>query len=68
MMRVEDVRNLLERQCNIAGSQKNWARANSLSPQFICDVLKGRRDPSPRILDALGLELVYRKKVKESTP
>lgn len=37
-------------------SQRNVADEMQISEQYLCDVLKGRRNPGPRILQALGLE------------
>lgn len=37
-----------------AGGQQAWARAHGLSPQYVCDVLKGRRDVSERLANELG--------------
>jgi hypothetical protein len=33
-----------------------WAREHELSPGHICDILSYRREPGPKVLDALGLE------------
>ena len=44
--------------CKAAGSQKAWADTNGLSPQYVCDVLQGRREPGDSILSALGLKKV----------
>lgn len=48
------------------GSQLNFARKHNISPPYISDALKGRRDPGEKILTALGLERVvnYRKRGK----
>ena len=43
-----------------AGSQKEAARQLGISPQFLGDVLKGRRKLSRKILDALGYEMIPR--------
>jgi hypothetical protein len=57
------IRNLLRCACTQSGTQETWAIQNSLSPAYISDVLKGHRDPGPKILKALGLtsETQYRK-------
>lgn len=54
----------LRKACDDAGSQLAWAEANGLSPSFVSDVLKERRDPSDRLSEALGFERVtmYRKR------
>ncbi|MGC8537155.1 MAG: hypothetical protein ACP5QR_16830, partial [Rhizomicrobium sp.] len=35
-------------------SLRSLAREIPCSPSYLCDVLHGRRDPGPRILDFLG--------------
>lgn len=51
------------------GSQRSWCKTHGISPPYLSDVLNGRRDPGPKILDVLGLEPVtlYRPKT-ESKP
>lgn len=47
------------------GGRGAFARLHGLSQQYLCDVLRGRREPGPKILDALFLfqEIVYRRKI-----
>lgn len=35
--------------------QQAWAKAHGVSPQYLNDVLKRRRDPGPKILKAMHL-------------
>jgi transcriptional regulator with XRE-family HTH domain len=50
---------LLERIRNeAAGSQKAAAKRLGVSEQYLCDVLKGRREPGKKLLDALGYRRV----------
>jgi hypothetical protein len=51
----EDVRKLLRKACDAAGSQRAWADANNVSAPYVSDVLCQRRDPGPAVLSALGL-------------
>ena len=37
------------------GSQRAAARHLGISPQYVCDLLKGRREPGPAVLKKLGL-------------
>lgn len=46
----------LKKQVEIIGSQKEAAEAWGISTQFLNDLLRGRRDPSPAILNALGMK------------
>ena len=52
------VNNALADACTVAGSQLAWARENGISPQFVCDVLQGRKAPSERLARALGYRRV----------
>lgn len=49
---------------NREGSQKNFAERHDISEQYLSDVLRGRREPGQKILDAIGVErvVVYREK------
>lgn len=49
------------------GNQLSWCKQNGISPAYLSDVLSGRRDPGPKILDALGLEPVtlYQPKLQQ---
>lgn len=40
------------------GSVANFARRSGLSAQYLHDVMAGRRGPSDRLLNALGLEKI----------
>lgn len=51
-----DVQARLQKSVNAAGGQKSWATKHSISPQYVCDVLQGRRLPGNKITKALGLE------------
>jgi DNA-binding transcriptional regulator YdaS (Cro superfamily) len=63
-MNAEDVRDLLRRKVEQAGSQAAWADERGVTPAYVSDVLRGTREPGPAILNALGLERVvsYRQK------
>lgn len=43
-----------------AGSQTKFAARCGVSPQFVCDVLNGRRIPSGRLLAAIGMRRVVK--------
>ena len=49
---------ILRAECKAAGTQKAWAQAHDISPQYVADVLNGRREPSERIARALGWQRV----------
>lgn len=54
--RPAKVRSVLAAKVRISGSQKAFADEHSLSPQYICDVLKNRREISGRLAKILGFE------------
>jgi hypothetical protein len=39
-----------------AGNRSRWARRHGVSPQYVNDVIHGRRLPGDKITQALGLE------------
>jgi transcriptional regulator with XRE-family HTH domain len=43
-----------------AGEQRALAERVGISPQHLCDLLRGRRDPAGKVLEYLGLEPVAR--------
>jgi hypothetical protein len=45
---------ILRSACASAGGQQAWARSKGFSPQYVCDVLRGRRDVSEAMANALG--------------
>ncbi|GJD65770.1 transcriptional regulator [Methylobacterium frigidaeris] len=56
----DEVLGLLRRQVSENGSQQAYASSVGLSPQYVADVLHGRRAPGPVILAALGVRRVER--------
>ena len=57
-MTTDEVRELLLSACEEAGTQQAWAKAHRISPQYVTDVLKERREPGGKMLAALGLRRV----------
>lgn len=49
-----------------AGSQKDLANRLKISTPYLNDILNGRRDPSKKILNALGFEEVVTYQPKQS--
>ena len=65
VMNAEDVIEMLRREVARAGSGAAWARKHGFSRAYISDLLtgkSGRSEIGTRLLDALGLEVVYRRK------
>lgn len=60
---LERIRNEVKR----AGSQDRCAQMFGISPQYLCDVLRGRREPGAKLLDALGYRrLVVYEQIRKS--
>lgn len=57
-MTAAGVRDLLRQACDASGSQQAWAQEHGVSPQYVGDVLLGRREPGDKILDGLGLRKI----------
>lgn len=57
-MTAEEVRQRLIAECEKVGTAGAWAKANSISPAYVSDVVKGHREAGEKILQALGLEKV----------
>lgn len=55
----------LRKACAVAGGQDKWAKWAGVSPQFLCDVLHTRREPTDRILKPLGMRrrTVYEREI-----
>jgi hypothetical protein len=69
-MNERDVIELLRREVARAGSGAAWARRTGFSRAYISDLLTGKSGKSEigaRLLDALGLEVTYRRK-KRTAP
>ena len=60
----------LESAISAAGTAKRWAADNGLSEAYVSDVRSGRRNPGPKILNALGIleRDVYQRKTEGATP
>lgn len=67
-MQVEGVLRKLRVIVERHGSQKEAARSLGISAQFLCDLLKRKREPSDRILSELGLERVTYYRTKQLWP
>jgi len=53
---AEFVRAILRSACEREGSQRAWAKKHRVSPQFLSEVLSGRKEPSPAVLEPLGMQ------------
>lgn len=56
MLTEADMRNILRHRCEAAGGQKAWGEANMVSPQYVCDILNGRKEVSTNVAMKLGYE------------
>ena len=63
-MKAESVRRLLRAECKLHGDETIFARKAGVSPALVSAILRGKREPRGRVLQALNLELIvsYRPK------
>lgn len=52
---VRELRDMLAADVKRVGGQKAWAKLNGVSGAYVCDVLKGRREPGEAISRCFGL-------------
>lgn len=50
-----DVRTMILKHSQEAGSQSSYAKSIGVSSSYLSDILKGKREPGHKILKALGL-------------
>ena len=69
-MNIRSVLNEIEYQIGINGSCRTLAKHWKISTQYLCDIRKGRRQPGPAVLKAMGLKCVttYTKVYKKVQP
>lgn len=70
-MDLDGVISLLKIHVASAGGQSAWCRQNGVVPSYLSEVLRRKRAPGPKILDAVGVELaetrlIYR--IKKAPP
>ena len=58
MKTAEDIREMLREAIKKAGNQKRWAELAGVSPQYVSDVLKGRREPGESIAKMFGYKSI----------
>ena len=63
-MSEQEFIDLLKKKAGDAGSGRALSRELGVSAAYLSDVMRGRRDPGPKILDPLGYE---RKVIIEKT-
>lgn len=53
---------IIKKRCE-AQSQRQLAISLGIAPGYLCDVMKGRKSPGPKLLKALGLtaQTVYKR-------
>jgi hypothetical protein len=61
-MTMDDVRNMLR--IVVGHNRAAWARSRGVSPQYVNDILAGRRPPGDSVLEALGVERVTTYQIK----
>lgn len=64
-MDIKEVRKRLLSGTIKAGGLRPYSRQNKVSAPYVSDVIKGKRDPGPKILQLLGLRKVKPKTIYE---
>jgi hypothetical protein len=59
MLSADDVREMLRRECEAAGSREKWAHKHAMSPALVSFFLAGKQGPGPKIEGALGIRRVW---------
>lgn len=59
-MSILELRAALSQRCEMSGGRSAWARRYGIQPSVVTDTINGRRDPSDRVLNAMGLLRVSR--------
>ena len=67
-LRETDVVRQMKAACKVAGGQARWAAIAGVTPQYVCDVAKGRTRPGEAVLRALGLQKDVRYVPREPEP
>jgi hypothetical protein len=57
---VKTLRGMLSQRCEMAGGQSAWAKRHGIPPSVVSETIHGKRDPSPAVLNAMGLMRVDR--------
>ena len=58
MITESQLHQMLRMEIALCGSAGKWAAKNQVSTAYVSDVLRGRRDPGEKILQALGLRKI----------
>ena len=59
LLEARDIRRLVRTEVAEAGSQSAWARKTGIPRPDINKVMQGRKPPSKKMIDALGLYVVF---------
>jgi len=56
----DSIRELVRKEATKAGGIPNWCKQNRISDSFLYEVLRGMREPSAKLANALGYRRVIR--------
>lgn len=56
---LDDIVALLRREVDIAGGQVAWSKSTGINRTLLNQVLRGRRQPTARMVAALNLRIVF---------
>lgn len=58
MFTIEETREKLRQACRESGGQSAWCQKHGITAPFLSEILRGRRDPTERVVRLIGLERV----------
>ena len=67
-MTADEMREMLRRMCEEAGSQEAWAKAHGFGQSYVSQVILGLSTPSPRLLAEMGMREVVSYEPVGETP
>ena len=59
LLEARDIRRLLRTEVAEAGGQSAWARKKGIQRSILNKVMQGKRPPTQKMIDALGLRVVF---------
>lgn len=65
-MTESEFRAYVRGECERAGGQSPWAEAHGFAASYVSAVINGKSQPSPRFLNALGMERIVTYRAREA--
>ena len=59
-MTLAQLRDALSHRCEMAGGRSAWGHRHGIQPSVVTETISGKRDPSERVINAMGFVRVER--------